>query len=428
MPPPMMPYEGMLPDDVAMARQYGQQLMQQGTSTAPVGHWTQALARALQGASGAGWMADASQGQRQGQGQANQLLAQALQGGDLKSIGTQALSNPWTAPLGTQLALKALTPEQTNAQKDYAAALKGGFKGSFMDYQTGLRAAGRPQTTVDMRGENEEAKQLGKSSAEMQTKLYERAAASGDQMRQLAQVQANLERVRTGPTAGIVKQGAAWARDLGVSPQFLESIGIPKDFVGDANSLQSITSRMLVDLIGKGGFPANNFSNADRQFLEQTLPQLVTDPRGNRIIVESAKRAAQANIEKARAWRAVKQADPKASYMDFDIDYSSKVANRFDDLVKESRALLERSAQGFQPAPTAPPGPVPAGGAGRFAPPQQNAPVGAIIEGLRRKLQSGEIKLPDVIEDARRTIQANPAARDEVLRRLQALNIPAEGI
>ena len=99
---PMTPYEGMTPDDVAMARQYGQQLMQQGTSTAPVGHWTQALARALQGASGAGWMADASQGQRQGQGQANQLLAQALQGGDLKGITSTALGNPWTAPMGQQ--------------------------------------------------------------------------------------------------------------------------------------------------------------------------------------------------------------------------------------------------------------------------------------------------------------------------------------
>lgn len=119
----MTPYEGMTPDDVAMARQYGQQLMQQGTSTAPVGHWTQALARALQGASGAGWMADASQGQRQGQGQANQLLAQALQGGDLKGITSTALGNPWTAPMGQQIAQSMISQRVRQSDPMYQAQL-----------------------------------------------------------------------------------------------------------------------------------------------------------------------------------------------------------------------------------------------------------------------------------------------------------------
>jgi hypothetical protein len=67
------------PEQVAMSRRMGQQLMQQGTSTEPVGHWTQALARVLQGGVGRAHMseADAMSQQR------NQALIGALSGTEM---------------------------------------------------------------------------------------------------------------------------------------------------------------------------------------------------------------------------------------------------------------------------------------------------------------------------------------------------------
>jgi hypothetical protein len=170
-----------------------------------------------------------------------------------------------------------------------------------------------------------------------------------------------------------------WAQDLGISPETLESFGIPKNFVGDANSFESATAAMLVGKIGSGGFPSANFSNADREFLERTLPRIATDPRGNRIMVETAKRIASAKIDKVRAYRQWR-ADPAnkdGNFFDFDMDYSAKTGNRFDDLVQESRQMLDGAGAGFQPQATQP----------GQAPPQQNGGGAQIIQRAAQQVQ-----------------------------------------
>ena len=98
------PYAGLTPDDVAYQRKYAQSLMQQGTDVSPVGHWTQALARALQGGVGGYAMGQAGQAEREGRASGNALLAQALQGGDVKSSIAPMLANPWSADMGGKLA------------------------------------------------------------------------------------------------------------------------------------------------------------------------------------------------------------------------------------------------------------------------------------------------------------------------------------
>lgn len=101
---PYPPFTGMTPQDVASARQYGTGLMQQGTDASPVGHWTQALARVLQGGVGGYEVGSANKGEAQGRASGNALLAQALQGGDLKSSVGSMLSHPWAAEQGGKLA------------------------------------------------------------------------------------------------------------------------------------------------------------------------------------------------------------------------------------------------------------------------------------------------------------------------------------
>lgn len=98
------PYRGMTPQDVASSRKYGQGLMEQGTDASPVGHWTQALARVLQGGVGGYEVGSANKGEAEGRASGNALLAQALAGGDLKSSVGSMLSHPWAAEQGGKIA------------------------------------------------------------------------------------------------------------------------------------------------------------------------------------------------------------------------------------------------------------------------------------------------------------------------------------
>jgi hypothetical protein len=72
------------PDTISAQRRMAMQLMQQGTDASPVQHWTQALARVLQGGMGGYQMAQADKQDRMMQGEGNALMgeyAKALTGG-----------------------------------------------------------------------------------------------------------------------------------------------------------------------------------------------------------------------------------------------------------------------------------------------------------------------------------------------------------
>lgn len=109
---PQLPaYTGATPNDVGTQRKMAQALMMQGMSTEPVGHWTQALARVLQGASGGMHQAEARKGEQQG----NASLAQSLSGTPSPAGLTV---NPWTRDIG-----KSLFLAQAKQQMDPNAAL-----------------------------------------------------------------------------------------------------------------------------------------------------------------------------------------------------------------------------------------------------------------------------------------------------------------
>lgn len=106
---PQLPaYTGATPNDVETQRKMAQALMMQGMSTEPVGHWTQALARVLQGASGGMYQAQARKGEQQGRAAGNAAMVQALQGGDPTAAVPALLGNGWTRDLGENIAKSSL--------------------------------------------------------------------------------------------------------------------------------------------------------------------------------------------------------------------------------------------------------------------------------------------------------------------------------
>lgn len=392
MQPPMMPYTGMMPDDVQMARQMGQQLMQQGTSTAPVGHWTQALARALQGASGAGWMADASQGQRQGQNQANQLLAQALQGGDLKSIGTQALSNPWTAPMGQQIALKQLTADKTTAQKDFEAGQK---NPAFRQYQVDMRQASRPQVTVDTRAETKFSEEAGKQQA----KRLNEAVEAGQKART---DRGDLERLAE-LSGAIGTQGAVadWKAALG---PYATAFGIKIDALDDIQAFSAILSKLAPTMRPPGSGATSDFEF--RQFLN-ALPKLAQTETGRKLI-----------LDQLRAINDYTQAVGDISDKGLSRDLTPQQVRAEIAKLGNPLALYKRTTKdAFKPAP---------GDAGRFAQPQA-APAAQALESVRQQLKDRKIDPAQIMAEAKAKLQANPQARAVIIERLQALGLPVEG-
>lgn len=94
-------YAGMSPEEVDWNRRFGGRLAQLGTDTSPVGHWTQALARVVQGGLGGYQVGLANEGERAGR----RALAQALTGPGSAQEKMAALfkTGGWGDDLGQKL-------------------------------------------------------------------------------------------------------------------------------------------------------------------------------------------------------------------------------------------------------------------------------------------------------------------------------------
>lgn len=112
---PATPYDGLSPEDVAYRRRLAQTMMQQGTSAEPVGHWTQALARALQGGMSGLYNDQAREGEKAGR-TATANAFNGLASGAPPNIGT-LMSNPWTSELGGKIAMAQYSQNTPDAQQ-----------------------------------------------------------------------------------------------------------------------------------------------------------------------------------------------------------------------------------------------------------------------------------------------------------------------
>jgi hypothetical protein len=107
------PYNGPSPDDVAQKRRMAQMLMQEASSATPVGHWTQALARVLQGGVGGMYQSQAKSGQKQINDAGNAALTQVMGSNDPKAMVSLLLGNPGTREIGEKLATSVISSQMT---------------------------------------------------------------------------------------------------------------------------------------------------------------------------------------------------------------------------------------------------------------------------------------------------------------------------
>lgn len=190
---------------------------------------------------------------------------------------------------------KAIAPENTPDIQNYNFAVKNGYKGSLLDFAKEKAAAGRPVTNVSTNvtntGEKEFDKAVGKDYGETFVGINKGARDSVGAINNL-----NLmEKLTNDPNFYSGAAGEAITK----AKQIAASLGI-----ADANSaapnelFKKISQKAVLD--SAGGSLGTGFSNADRAFLEGTVPNIANTPEGNRQIIGIARRVEQRKQEVAK--------------------------------------------------------------------------------------------------------------------------------
>ncbi|CEG08716.1 hypothetical protein BN961_02134 [Afipia felis] len=222
--------------------------------------------------------------------------------------------------------------------------------GSFTDWTRGNKAAGKTEVNIDQKAETGEAMEAGKAAGKRRAEMFDAAGSATKTLTNLSRMETLLNQVQQGKIQPVRMNISAWAKSFGLNDDVARSIGLDPAGAGSAQALQSLINESVVGKIGKGGFPANNFSDADREFITKIFPSLGDDPQANKIRIEGARRMAQLDIERAKDFQKFKS-DPEnkgKGFEDFELQWADKVAKRdvFGDLSKKAEAL---TTQGSQP-------------------------------------------------------------------------------
>ncbi|EAQ36926.1 putative bacteriophage protein [Nitrobacter sp. Nb-311A] len=260
----------------------------------------------------------------------------------------QARSNPNLPASQREFADKLLTrwldesktPDKIKTLQQLKAA--SGYQGSILDLEKELKAAGA--INIDQRAESGEAKAAGEAAGKRRADMFAAAGSAGKTLTNLSRMEGLLNQVSQGKLAPARMNISAWAKAMGLNDQVAESIGLDPKGAGSAQALQSLINESVVGKIGAGGFPANNFSDADRAFITDIFAKLGNEPRANKIIIEGARRMVKLDVERARAFQAFKR-DPSnkgRGFEDFELDWAEKMAQRdvFGDLRREAESII----------------------------------------------------------------------------------------
>jgi hypothetical protein len=336
-------------NDPGMA--YGQALMQQGASAAPVRSPLEGLARALQAGVG-GFTQSKVHDKYQAQDESYRKgLTAALQGGDVLAA-LQASNDPSLQQMGLQAKLqqamanpansyKTLTDDQERSmgldpagtyQQDSTGKINvlkappAGFKiGDTRQYvqgnqriteqytENGWQKLGQggafappPQVNVNTKTEGAFSQAFGKGEGEAASALSNdvgnAAASQLQQLDALKQAVGELQAAggNTGALANLGLKATRITQGLGLDPA---ALGLPAN-AGPAEVINAVSNKLAMEArnpAGGAGMPGA-MSDADRNFLSQTVPNLGDTPQGIAMKIDIAQKAAARKAEMSSAW------------------------------------------------------------------------------------------------------------------------------
>jgi hypothetical protein len=146
--------------------------------------------------------------------------------------------------------------------------------------------------------------------------------ASGDlqRIRLAKEIFGAMQSGKLTPAAGTI---GAWAKSVGYDPQ---KLGIDPSLPAKVESVNALANRELVESLGPGGFPSQNFSDTDRSFMEKLQARPSDQPESAMLKLEMAERVKKLQVEHAREW--MKARKSKTSYEDFQSEWNDKLATR----------------------------------------------------------------------------------------------------
>jgi hypothetical protein len=180
-----------------------------------------------------------------------------------------------------------------------------------------------------MPGERAEEAEVGKASAQRQNATIEAGAKAPTEIAKLNLADRIVGNIATGRWSDVKANIVSGARALGISDDTLKSIaGLDPNLPAARQQLTSIFNSVTVGLIGPGGFPANNFSDADRKFLTDIFPSITDEPEAIKVKLEVLRRVEKQKADKSSEWRAYQKRERDAgrrpNFTEFEQDYIDK--------------------------------------------------------------------------------------------------------
>jgi hypothetical protein len=214
------------------------------------------------------------------------------------------------------------------------------------NFQTGQLVQVGNSPTIAFTGESAEAKASGEEGGKARAALTESADAAVGNIARLQLLKTVLANTKTGPTAQLEGNAAAWANRLGISEETLTKLGIdPKQPVNNAVA-DKIAAELVKGDIGakNGGFPASNFSVAELGFIRNKFPNIQSQAGSNELVSEILIKREERTLEKQQEWsdyrQRVKAQGKNPSWEDFQDEWISKHKNDniFADIQKRYEA------------------------------------------------------------------------------------------
>lgn len=194
---------------------------------------------------------------------------------------------------------------------------------------------------IDQSAPNEFEKDYGQGMSKRAQAVIDAGDKAGADLQTTRLMRGLLDGVKSGKLAPAGATVGAWMQSAGLDPK---NFGIDPNLPATAETVAAISNKMAMSGIGgEGGIPANNFSNADREFLTKTIPQIANRPEANDILLTMKERTSELAMERADKW-AEARASGK-SYEKFEREWRKDVGSRnvFGDLADKIKA--EKSAE-----------------------------------------------------------------------------------
>lgn len=265
------------------------------------------------------------------------------------------------------------------ARPQVAQAPSGGGGGQLRTlYRSSQPPPGSPERAFDTR--------YGAAQGDAAAGIHAAAQTAQTRLDEIAQLRTAMQALReAGGTTGAGTPAAQVAtralQAMGVRP---ETFGLPAS-AAPGEVVNAVANRLAMTMVGPGGLPANNFSEADRNFLVQSMPNLANRPEANEFMASVMERVAQRSIEMENRW--IEARSRGQDYTSFLRDWRQYVSA--NPIVSQQDRTAASRLLGGSGAAAAPP-PAAASPQGQAPAPQSTAPqapsgvaVGTIIRNPR---------------------------------------------